>query len=33
MVNEVYEDDNKVEGIPLVTEDAQKYLNPRQEIA
>ena len=27
-----YSDENKVEGIVLVTEDAQEYLNPRQEV-
>jgi integrase len=32
MVNEVYEDDNKVDGIVLVTEEAAEYLNPRQEV-
>lgn len=33
MSNEVYDDENKYEGIPLVTEDAREHLNPRQEIA
>ncbi len=33
MVNNQYSDDNKVEGIPLVTKQAREYLNPRQEIA
>lgn len=28
-----YDDDNKVNGIVLVTENAQKYLNPKEEIA
>jgi hypothetical protein len=27
-----YEDDNKVDGIPLITEEAKEYLNPKQEI-
>jgi site-specific recombinase XerD len=27
-----YSDENKVDGIVLVTEDAQEYLNPRQEV-
>ena len=27
-----YDDDNKAEGIPLVTEAASEYLNPRQEV-
>lgn len=30
---EAYAEDNKYQGIPLVTDDAQDYLNPRQEIA
>ena len=33
MTNEVYDADNKYEGIPLVTQEAREYLNPRQEIA
>jgi len=33
MVNEQYSDENKVNGIPLVTNKARDYLNPRQEIA
>lgn len=33
MSNEIYSADNKVDGIVLVTEDAAKHLNPRQEIA
>jgi len=28
-----YSDENKVDGIVLMTEDSQAYLNPRQEIA
>ena len=32
MVNEHYEPDNKHEGIPLVTQKAREYLNPRQEV-
>lgn len=32
MVNEVYDEDNKYQGIPLVTQEAAPYLNPRQEI-
>jgi hypothetical protein len=28
-----YSEDNKVDGIVLVTEDSQAYLNPRQEVA
>jgi tryptophanyl-tRNA synthetase len=27
-----YSEDNKVDGIVLVTEDAEEYLNPRQEV-
>jgi len=27
-----YSDENKVEGIVLVTEAAKEYLNPRQEV-
>lgn len=27
-----YDDDNKVQGIVLLTDDAKKYLNPKQEI-
>jgi len=33
MVNEQYSDENKVNGIPLLTNKARDYLNPRQEIA
>ena len=33
MTNKQYDADNKVEGIPLVTNKAREYLNPRQEIA
>lgn len=29
----LHDDENKVQGIVLVTEDAQDYLNPKQEIA
>ena len=28
-----HSDENKVDGIVLVTEDSQAYLNPKQEIA
>jgi len=28
-----YSEENKVDGIPLVTENAQEHLNPRQEIS
>ena len=27
-----YDDDNKYQGVPLVTEKSREYLNPRQEI-
>lgn len=33
MSNEIYSAENKVDGIVLISEDAQEYLNPRQEIA
>lgn len=33
MANEVYDEDNKYRGIPLVTDETRDSLNPRQEIA
>lgn len=32
-MNNVYAEDNKYRGIPLATDAAREYLNPRQEIA
>ena len=27
-----YDEDNKYQGVPLVTEKSREYLNPRQEV-
>ena len=31
-VSRGYDDDDKYQGVPLVTEKSREYLNPRQEV-